>query len=256
MKIAFLFMFYDDHQRSDYMQEYFRKGTGKYNIYTHFKNPDGHKESEYFGKFSIPKHIETKHCDISLVGCQLNLLEAALEQTENQWFVFMSGSCLPIKCLTVLYNFLASSKLSFFDTNCHAEPQMTEEFLNKWIGEWNRSYLNYIFSKFKKHSQWCILNRMDAEILVNTQQKHLPAWKDLQYKFNRGFAKDEFYPLAVLNYEVQNYQYNDRATTYVHWSKNKDTSKPTTFSAIDFLNSEYKSCFFIRKINNQTKITL
>lgn len=49
MKIAFLFMFYDDHCKSDYMQEYFRKEAGKHNIYTHFKKPDGHKKSEYFG---------------------------------------------------------------------------------------------------------------------------------------------------------------------------------------------------------------
>jgi hypothetical protein len=252
MKIAFLFMFYNDHCKSDYMQEYFHKGVDKHNIYTHFKNPDGYKKSKYFGKFSISKHIETKHCDISLVECQLNLLEAALKQTENQWFVFMSGSCLPIKPLSVLYDFLESHKISFFDTICHPEPQMTAKSLNSWIGEWNRSYLNYIFSKFKKHSQWCILNRMDAEILVDTKSKHLPAWKGLQYKFNKGFAKDEYYPLAVLSHEIENYQYNDIPTTYVKWCLGK--TKPETFTAIDFLNSEYKSSFFIRKINNKTII--
>lgn len=254
MKIAFLFMFYDDHCKSDYMQEYFNKGVDKHNIYTHFKNPDGYKKSKYFGKFSISKHIETKHCDISLVECQLNLLEVALKQAENQWFVFMSGSCLPIKRLTVLYDFLASSKLSFFDTGCYPEPQMTAEFLNKWIGEWNRSYLNYNFLKFKKHSQWCILNRMDAEILVDTKTKHLPAWKDLQYKFNRGFAKDEYYLLAVLNHEIENYQYNDTPTTYVEWIEGK--RRPETHEVVGASVDKYKSSFFIRKINDQTKIRL
>lgn len=249
MKIAFLFMFYDDHQRSDYMQEYFRKGTGKYNIYTHFKNPEGHKKSEYFGKFSIPKHIETKHCDINLVECHLNLLEAALRQTENQWFVFMSGSCLPIKALCVLYDFLASSTFSFFDTNCHIEPQLTVESLNKWIGEWNRSYLNYDFSKFKKHNQWCILNRTDAEILVNTKTKHLPAWKNLQNMFNRGFAKDEYYPLAVLNYEIKDYAYTERMTTFVHWET--QSIKPRSFSLnqVSMIKDDTQS-FFIRKVDN------
>ena len=254
MKIAFLFMFYDDHHRNDYMQEYFREGVGKHNIYTHFKNPDGHKKSEYFGKFSISKHIKTKHCDISLVECHLNLLEAALDQGENQWFVLMSDSCLPTKPLNVLHHFLETSKFSFFDTNCHSAAQLTAESLNDWIGKWNRSCINYNFLKFKKHSQWCILNRMDAKILVNTKTKHLPAWKDLQDKFNRGFAKDEYYPLAVLNHEIKNYQYNDRPTTYVKWCLGK--TKPETFTSIDFLNSEYKSSFFIRKINKQTKVTL
>lgn len=252
MKIAFLFMLYDDHCKSDYMEEYFSEGSDKYNIYTHFKNLDGDKKSEYFGKYSISKHIETQHIGVSLLECQLNLLEAALEQPDNQWFVFMSGSCLPIKPLSVLYNFLDSNKFSFFDTDCHTEPQLTVRFLNDWIGEWNRSHMNYNFLKLKKHSQWCILNRMDAEILVSTKTKHLPAWKDLQYKFNRGFAKDEFYPLAVLNHEIKNYQYNDRPTTYVKWLEGQ--WRPETFTAIDFSNSEYKSSFFIRKVNDQTKI--
>lgn len=242
-------MFYDDHHRSDYMQEYFSEGAGKHNIYTHFKNPDGHEKSEYFGKFVIPKHIETEHIGVSLTECQLNLLEAALEQRDNQWFVFMSDSCLPIKPLSVLYNFLASSKLSFFDTNCHAEPQMTEEFLNKWIGEWNRSYLNYNFLKFKKHSQWCILNRTNAEILVSTKTKHLPAWKDLQYKFNRGFAKDEFYPLAVLNHEIKDYVYTERMTTFVHWEAQSKRPRSFSLSQVNKIKDDTQS-FFIRKVSN------
>ena len=254
MKIAFLFMFYDDHCKSDFMQEYFSEGAGKHNIYTHFKNPDGHKKSEYFGKYSISKHIETKHCDLNLVECHLNLLEAALKQAENQWFVLMSGSCLPLKPLGFLYDFLASNKFSFFNTDCHAEPQLPAEFLNNWIGQWNRSCLNYNFSKFKKHSQWCILNRIDAEILASTKSKHLPAWKDLQYKFNRGFAKDEFYPLAVLNHEIENYQYNDTPTTYIEWIKGK--KRPKTHQVVNTSVDEYKSCFFIRKINNKTIIKL
>jgi hypothetical protein len=267
MKIAFLFMFYDDHCKSDLMQEYFSEGAGKHNIYTHFKNPDGHEKSEYFGKFVIPKHIETEHIGISLIECQLNLLEAALKQPDNEWFVFMSDSCFPIKPLNVLYDFLRSSRLSFFNVNCHEKPPLSEQSLNDWIGEWNETGLRYDFSNFKKHSQWVILNRMDAEILAKTKSQHLSVWKDLENKLYRGkknpnifknrkFAKDEFYPLAVLNYEVQNYQYNDRATTYVRWPKNKDTSRPTTFDSIDYLHNDWKSSFFIRKINNKTIIKL
>jgi len=247
-------MFYDDHCKSNFMQKYFSKNSENHNIYCHFKQPNGHKKSEYFGKFSIPKYIQTKHCDISLVECQLNLLEAALDQLENKWFVFMSGSCLPIKPLSALHDFLSSNTLSFFDTNCHFGPQLSEKSLNSWLGNWNNLYIKYNFLKFKKHSQWCILNRIDAETLIKTKSKHLPAWQDLQYKFNRYFAKDEMYPLAVLNHEIKNYQYNDVPTTYVSWLKGK--ARPEKFHIIDFLSDKYKSSFFIRKVNGKTKIKL
>ena len=62
------------------------------------------------------------------------------------------------------------------------------------------------------------------------------------------------YPLAVLNHEIKNYQYNDVPTTYVSWLKGK--ARPEKFHIIDFLSDKYKSSFFIRKVNGKTKIKL
>ena len=256
MKIAFLFMFYNDHCQDDYMQNFFKQSSGDHNIYCHFKKNDGYKKSYHFGQFSIPKHIETRHCDINLVDCYINLLETALLKNENQWFIFLSGSCLPIKTFLNLYDFLKKNTLSFFNTLCHADrEEFHPKMLQGWIGEWNDSYVNYDFSKFKKHSQWCILNRKDAEILVKTRDKHLPAWRALQDKYKRGFAKDEFYPLAVLNHENYNYVYNEYPTTYVKWKKGK--TKPETFMTLNSKTLEHcPSSFFIRKVDTHTEINL
>lgn len=249
MKIAFLFMLYDEHSNKKIISDYFSNNLDKCKIYSHFKEKKKKPKDEFLGKFQIDKHIQTAHSDINLVDCHLNLVEEALKEKENEWFVFLSGSCLPIKTFDNLYKFLETSQLSFFDTTCWPTLTPNKQHLNDWIGEWNANYLQYDFTKFVKHSQWCILNRVDAEILVSTKHKHLPAWEDLQNKFNRGFAKDEYYPLAVLNHEIKDYAYTEQMTTFVHWEA--QSIKPRSFSLnqVSMIKDDTQS-FFIRKVDN------
>lgn len=238
------------------MENWFRGTSEKSSIYCNFKYPRSHEHSSYFGKYQIPNHVKTEHMGITLTECQLALIEEALHDIENKWFIILSGGCLPTKPFQELYDFLKFEKLSLFDTTTKPLPHTSNpEFLESWIGEWNTQTMNYNLSTFKKHIQWCVLNRQDAETLARTKNKHLPAWHDLQNKYNRRFEKSELYPIAVLKHENENYQWTEQAMFHMNWPPER--TGPLTYDVVD--SSVLQHCplaYFIRKINTQTIVNL
>jgi hypothetical protein len=73
----------------------------KYNIYVHYKIQTPLK---YFEKYKLTNCIESKYADVSLVYAQNILLEEALKDENNQHFIFLSNSCVPLKNFEYIYN--------------------------------------------------------------------------------------------------------------------------------------------------------
>ncbi len=185
-KIAFLFLITDIINKEDLWYDFFKNiDQNKYSIYIHYKTND---QLKYFNDYKIKNIIETKWADISLVKAEQNLLKEALKDDNNYKFIFVSGSCIPIKDFNYIYDFLTRDNYSYF---------------NNMIKRQN------IYKTF----QWCILNREHAEIIG----------KDITEinKYNDTRAPDETYILTTLKkLNDKNIIINmspDTFTTYANW---------------------------------------
>lgn len=185
-KIAFLFLITDIINKEHLWYEFFKKiDPNKYSIYIHYKTND---QLKYFNDYKIKNTIETKWGDISLVKAEQILLNEALKDESNFKFIFVSGSCIPIKDFNYIYDFLTKDNNSYF---------------NNMVKKKN------IYKTF----QWCILNREHAEIIG----------KDITEinKYNDTRAPDETYILTTLkklnNKNIIINMSPDTFTTYANW---------------------------------------
>ncbi len=247
-KIAFLFLITDIINKEDLWYDFFKNiDQNKYSIYIHYKTND---QLKYFNDYKIKNIIETKWADISLVKAEQNLLKEALKDDNNYKFIFVSGSCIPIKDFNYIYDFLTRDNYSYF---------------NNMIKRQN------IYKTF----QWCILNREHAKIIGEdiTEIKN----------YEESFAPDEIYILTTLKkLNDKNIIINmtpDTFTTYANWGDgwiifnddfsnkykkfNSDVQKqfmfinkyPYNYTKIDDNELKYlvndTKCLFMRKVTKE-----
>lgn len=202
-KIAFCFLIYDIINHEELWNQFFLNvDKNKYNIYIHYKY---NVPLTYFEKYKLAKIIETAYADISLVKAQDLLLENALKD-ENDLFIFLSNSCIPLKSFNYVYNIL-NENFSYFNvssqTQCFPRCNKTLEYMDK----------QYI----QKASQWCILNQKHAKLLLKNQNDYI---KWFNYKET---VPDEhcyitfFYKNNLQNELIITMNESINATTFVNW---------------------------------------
>ena len=201
-KIAFLFLIYDTINLEELWHKFFLYADkDKYSIYIHYKN---NKPLQYFEKYKLNNCIDTKYADISLVKAQNILLKEALKDPNNSHFILLSNSCVPFKNFDFIYNNL-DDKYSYFNIMGQNEcfPRCIE-------------VLKFIDEKFiQKASQWCILNRKHAALLIfNTI--YLDWFKNI-------YAADEHCYISFLFFNNLNNEIiftlnsANNATTFTNW---------------------------------------
>jgi len=204
--IAFLYLTIDTPNKSiDYLIK------NNYNIYIHPKN----KIDKKYKKFIINKIIETSWGTYSLVLATINLLKAALKNTNNNYFILCSGDC-----------FLLRKEIKYEGLSCF-------DFIK-------------INNEYYKTAQWWILNKIDAITIVKTINKY----KYLQNIKFEG-AIDEYYFLTVLMNENKNYKYNNFNYMFKRWLKITITKNPMIFNKLtnyDIIDIKKEKPFFIRKV--------
>ena len=154
-KIAFLFLIYDIINHESIWFNFFNGiSKDKYNIYIHYKTNDN---LDFFNDYKINNtlNINTKYADISIVKAQNILIKEALKDKNNKHFIFLSGSCIPLKSFNYIYNLL-DTKHSYFHVahpnDCFPDCEVALKYIPK-------KHIN-------KASQWCILNRPHSELLI------------------------------------------------------------------------------------------
>ena len=100
-KIAFIFLIYNVINHEDIWYNFFKNiDKNKYSIYIHYKIDE---KLKYFEEYKIKDIVKTKYADISIVKAQNNLLKIALQDLNNTNFIFLSGSCIPLKPFNYIY---------------------------------------------------------------------------------------------------------------------------------------------------------
>ena len=247
-KIALLFLIYDEINNEDVWLK-FLEGVdkSKYNIYIHYKTD---KKSSNFEKYKLRNSIPTKWGDISLVKAQNLLLKEALKDPLNEYFIFLSNSCIPLKKFDQIYNRLSSKgNFSYFNKGNDSQVFPRCDNLLKFTDVKN----------IKKASQWSILNRKHADLLTRDEDIYLKWYSDsdaiqvpdehayITYLFSKGLEGE-----LILTDNL-----TAGATTFTLWGdmdyKYKDNTKnnnPRYYEDISDEEIEYlinSPCFFGRK---------
>jgi hypothetical protein len=243
-KIAFCFLIYDIINIEEAWNTFFINiDKNLYNIYIHYKTDVPLK---YFNNYKLNNCINTHYADISLVQAQNKLLqEALLHDLENEHFIFLSNSCIPLKPFIFIYNNL-NENLSYFNISEHKNcfPRC-----NDLLKIYDKKYI-------QKASQWCILNKKHAKIMIKEDEYiHL---------YNNIYASDEICYITNIflnNLEkeiIMTLNSSDEATTFTNWQgmnykyvsskglKNYNTIKEEEL--IHLLNSK---SLFGRKFNKE-----
>lgn len=201
-KVAFLFLIYDTINCEELWNIFFKNvDKCRYSIYIHYKF---NRPLKYFEEYKIKNIVETRYADISLVKAQNALLEEALKDPDNEHFVFVSNSCIPLKPFNHIYKFL-NPAFSYFNITPQIQcfPRCD-------------SLLAYVEHKnIQKASQWCILNRKHASIMTgDTTYLH---W------YHSVYAPDEIcYIVNIFHNNLQDEivttpNVANGATTFTNW---------------------------------------
>lgn len=215
MKIALMFLTRSDIHHCDIWKQFLSSHEDKFNVYIHNKEP---LTDPFFEKFIIPETCETHWGHISLVKSTLLLLKYALQDENNQRFILLSESTIPVHNFGYIYN-----RLTFMDCNYFAITNV----------------------KRRVGHQWFIINRKFADFCVKN---------DFTNEYINIKIPDEKYFIDIcmrFKFSIRN-----TMTTYCDWSNfvyNPHGGRsPKTFT--EFTNSTLISirklnCFFARKID-------
>ena len=200
-----------------------------YNIYIHYKI---NTKLKFLDNYKLNNCIPTKWGDISLVNAQNLLLKEAIKDEENEHFIFLSNSCIPLKNFDFIYNNL-NINYSYFDLspkkNCFPRCNKLKSYIN--------------FKNIHKSSQWCILNKKHVNIILNNRHIY-----NLFKKYNI-FAPDEHIYICTLFHEKIETEIVNISTTFKNFKKNSD-SHPEEFKSLNkknFINIVNSKNLFARK---------
>lgn len=243
-KIAFLFLIYDVINHEELWNIFFKNiDKNLYNIYIHYKY---NVPLKYFEKNKLDFCMKTKYADISLVKAQNLLLSKGLTDENNTHFIFISNSCVPFKSFITIYNFLKDD-MSYFNLSTHSQcfPRC-----NKTLQYIDKQYI-------QKASQWCILCRNHANMLINDS--------DYLSWFNySNTVPDEHCYITKLFYEkltheiVITHMLSNNATTFTNWEGNtykypsyKGLKNYKNISQDEILYLLNSKCLFGRKFDKE-----
>jgi hypothetical protein len=237
-KIAFCFLTYENVSQPTLWHNFFNNKQDKYNMYIHNKHPFI-DNSYHFEHKCIDNCIETKYSHISVVKATLELFKKALLNPENQYFVLLSETCIPLHNFEHIY-----SRIQAINTNI---IQVTQ---NNNMERFNDLTDPNFFDKnnFAKHNPCLILNRQTAEFFVNN---------DFTYLFNDNFyAPDEHYFVNLCN--KFSIPYINSNINYSHWEWNHE-GRPKTYYSItneEINNIKSNGFLFMRKIAKECNVPL
>jgi hypothetical protein len=207
MKIAFCFVTLDDLVQPEICEAFFADASpDQFAVFCHPKNP-GNVHSRTLAGRIIREHVPTRHAHVSIVEATLALFATAFMDPDNQYFVLLSETSIPITPFLEIHGELArSGERSLIS---YSVPPWGSEHYHRvhWVANGG------VFAAgFYHHDQWVVLHRQRVEKLLD--RSHLGM-------FEQVFAADEHYIMNVLVHlkGVPLDQTVNRRTTFVNWQQ-------------------------------------
>ena len=241
-KLAFLFLMITDSKATSIWRRFFQNvDPTQYTRYCHTKRPP---QDSFWQQCHIRRRIPTRWGDISLVQATLLLLQEALTDCHNEYFVLLSDSCIPIVDFQLLAQQLRHRGQSWIHYK-HIENRTTRY---QQLGLGIKQKLPW--SRFYSQHQWTILRRSHALQILQMTPTYLPY-------FRKVHAVDEHYLVTLLWLAgvLETECYNHKIT-YCDWS-DRTKSHPATFKVVTDQLVELAQShgnFFLRKVTDNCRI--
>lgn len=245
-KIAFMFLTYSNPHKSALWEDYFSHAdSDKFTLYVHPKFPE--RLFQFWSKHCIDRRdiVMTRWGDISLVKATLALMKHAIKDLDNQWFILVSDSCIPVLPFNQLYDIMTRRLVSSFKTS---ERQV------------NTTQSSGI--PLFKSSQWFTMIRSDVEFFM-TLNNLIGMYLD---EFSKVDIPDEKFFLSIM--KLHGRKFEQWRSTYVTWhhqsnnrrKSNKKNGKyvPRVYNSVTKeLLTECRStgCILLRKVNANTRLS-
>lgn len=181
IKIAFLFLTTAGVFHETYWSDFLRGYEEAYSMYVHSKN--GVPQDSFFKPFELA-NPEMVNAWGNLMWVQRRLLKEALADPENEYFIFLSDSAIPIQTFETVYETITDMGKSFL--SFHTNPHLPD-------GRYPQ--LKRVFDPIPRYLQqksevWSIVTRDHAQRLVDDQ---------LVCQFvSKAFANEEHYVPTLL----------------------------------------------------------
>jgi len=203
-KIAFLFLTIGNIFHESVWIKYFEGYQAYYSLYVHSKNElDSYS---FFASSTIQEKVPTTWTNT--MKAQIALLKEALKDPANEKFVFLSESTIPLSTFENTYVKLLRHPHSEF--NYRKNPHSNRKFGG--------------LSNIYKNSQWIILNRKHAQLIVD-DEKYIKI-------FVHNPHDQEHYPSTFLAHHNLLSEIVNNRTTLVIWGK-KGAYHPHLFKNLD-----------------------
>ncbi|CAL5030166.1 unnamed protein product [Urochloa decumbens] len=146
-KIAFMFLTPGTLPFERLWEKFFEGHEGRYTIYVHASR----EKPEHVSPIFVGRDIHSEKVTwgtISMVDAERRLLANALQDIDNQHFVLLSDSCVPLHNFDYVYDYLMGTNLSFIDW--YSQNMLPE----------------VIEADFRKGSQWFSVKRQHALMII------------------------------------------------------------------------------------------
>lgn len=213
-KIAFMFLTPGTLPFEKLWEKFFLGNEGRYSIYVHASR----EKPVHLSPLFVGRDIRSDKVvwgKISMVDAEKRLLANALIDTDNQHFVLLSDSCVPLHNFDFVYSYLMETNVSFVDCFKDPGPHGTGRYSPLMLPEVPEE-------KFRKGSQWITLKRQHALLVLadSLYYRKFKLYCKPGMEGNRNCYADEHY-LPTLFYMVDPTGIANWSVTHVDWSEGK-----------------------------------
>ncbi|KAL3830126.1 hypothetical protein ACJIZ3_018928 [Penstemon smallii] len=223
-KIAFLFLTPGALPFEKLWDKFFQGHEGRFSVYVHASKD----KPVHFSRYFINREIRSDKVvwgKISMVDAERRLLANALKDPDNQHFILLSDSCIPLRDFDYVYNYLMYTNISFVD--CFEDPGPHGS------GRYTEHMLPEVEKKdFRKGAQWFTMKRQHA-LIVMADSLYYTKFRDYCKPGMEGRINcysDEHY-LPTFFYMLDPAGIANWSVTNVDWSEGK--WHPRSYTAKD-----------------------
>ncbi|XP_073150035.1 glycosyltransferase BC10 isoform X2 [Henckelia pumila] len=213
-KIAFMFLTPGALPFEKLWDKFFQGHEGRFSVYVHASKDKPLHFSRYFVNREI-RSGEVEWGKISMVDAERRLLANALKDQDNQHFVLLSDSCVPLHDFDYVSNYLMYANISFIDSFEDPGPHGSGRYIEHMLPEVEKKH-------FRKGAQWFTMKRQHA-IIVMADSLYYTKFRDYcrpGMEGARNCYSDEHY-LPTFFYMLDPAGISNWSVTHVDWSEGK-----------------------------------
>ncbi|KQK16967.1 hypothetical protein BRADI_1g31680v3 [Brachypodium distachyon] len=213
-KIALMFLTPGSLPFEKLWEKFLQGHEGRYSIYVHAsRQKPVHSSSLFVGRDIHSDAVIVVWGKISMIDAEKRLLANALEDADNQFFVLLSDSCVPLHSFDYVYNYLMGTNISFVD--CFQDPGPHGN------GRYSLEMLPEIEERdFRKGAQWFAITRRHALLILADNLYYKKFKLYCKPADGRNCIADEHYLPTLFNM-VDPGGIANWSVTHVDWSEGK-----------------------------------